>query len=204
MNKITNKFLLTGDKFMQKLRLKQPGFTYIAVGPFTKRCERIQNFREKGNLKHLYLTIQTISDKTLKHENARNRRYDGYQRASMVYKFFIKKAGLEVSVNEQITEELNKPVTKKFKRRNFCVKFKDNIWAADLAEMESLPSKNKNVKYLLCVIDVFTRYPCFKPLKNKKCKTILNAFIEIVNESNRKTNKLWVDLKFFYNKLIQK
>ena len=41
MNKIINKFLLTGDKFMPELNLKQPGFTYSACGPFTKRCERI-------------------------------------------------------------------------------------------------------------------------------------------------------------------
>ena len=51
MNKITNKFLLTGDKFMPELHLKEPGFS--ACGPFTKCCERIQKFRETGNLKHL-------------------------------------------------------------------------------------------------------------------------------------------------------
>ena len=50
--------------------------------------------------------------------------------------------------------------------------------------MESLSSENKNVKYLLCVIDVFTKYAWVKPLKVKKGKTVLNAFIEIVNESN--------------------
>ena len=54
MNKIINKLLLTGDKFMQELHLKQPGFTYSACGPFTKHRERIQKFRETGNLKHLY------------------------------------------------------------------------------------------------------------------------------------------------------
>ena len=37
--------------------------------------------------------------------------------------------------------------------------------------------------------DVFTKYAWVKPLKDKKGKTVLNAFIEIVNESNRKTNK---------------
>ena len=56
---------------------------------------------------------------------------------------------------------------------------KDNILAADLDEMESLSSKNKNVKYLLCVIDVFTKYAWVKPLKDKKGKTFLNAFMEI-------------------------
>ena len=70
--------------------------------------------------------------------------------------------------------------------------------------MGSLYSKNKNVKYLLCVIDLFTKHAWVKPLKDKKGKTVLNAFMEIVNESNRKPNKLWVDQgREFYNKLVQ-
>ena len=48
---------------------------------------------------------------------------------------------------------------------------KINVWAADLAEIKSLSSENENVKYLLCMIDAFT-----KPLKEKKGKTVLNAF----------------------------
>ena len=109
-----------------------------------------------------------------------------------------------MSVSEQLAEELHKPVIKKFKRRKVYARFKDNIWAADLAEMESLSSKNKNVKYLLCVIDVFTKYAWVKKVKDKKGKTVLNAFIEIVNESNCKPNKLWVDQgREFYNKLMQ-
>ena len=76
--------------------------------------------------------------------------------------------------------------------------------AADLAEMDSLPSKNKNVEYLFCVIDVFTKYKWVKPLKDKTSKTVLIAFIKIVNESNCKPNKLWVDQgRKFYNKLMQ-
>ena len=51
----------------------------------------------------------------------------------------------------------------------------ENIRAADLAEEESLPSKNKNVKYLLGVINIFTKYTWVKPLKDKKTKTVLNA-----------------------------
>ena len=53
-----------------------------------------------------------------------------------------------VSVNEQLAEELCKTVIKKFKRRKEYARFKDNIWVAGF-------SKNKNVKYLLCVIDFF-------------------------------------------------
>ena len=68
----------------------------------------------------------------------------------MVYKFFDKKTGLVIGVNEQLAEELHKPVIKKFKRRKVYARFKDNIWASDLAEIGSLSSKNKNVEYLLC------------------------------------------------------
>ena len=62
--------------------------------------------------------------------------------------FFGKKTGSGISVNEQLADELHKPVIKKFKRRKAYARLKDNIWVADLAEMESLSSKNKIVKYL--------------------------------------------------------
>ena len=79
----------------------------------------------------------------------------------MIYKFFDKKIGSGVSVNKQLAEEWHKPVIKKFKRSKVYARIKDNIWMADLAEMGllriSLSSKNKNVKYLLCVIDVSTK-----------------------------------------------
>ena len=54
MNKIINKFLLTGNRFMLELHLKQPGLSDSASGPFTKHCDRIRKFRETSNLQHLY------------------------------------------------------------------------------------------------------------------------------------------------------
>ena len=62
-------------------------------------------------------------------EIARYCKYDGYQRAfgSMVYKFFDKKTGSGITVNEQLAEELHKPVTKKFKRRQVYARFKGNF-----------------------------------------------------------------------------
>ena len=54
MNRIASKFLLTGNKFMQELHLKQSGFNYSGCGSFTKHRERFQKIREKGNIKHLY------------------------------------------------------------------------------------------------------------------------------------------------------
>ena len=71
------------------------------------------------------------------YEIPRNRNYDGYQKAlaRMVCKFFDKKAVSGISVNEQLAEELHKPILKIFKGRKVYTKFKDNIWAADLAEI---------------------------------------------------------------------
>ena len=54
MNEIVNKFLLAGDKFMPEMHLKQPGFTYIACGPFTKNKEGIENFTQTGNTDFIY------------------------------------------------------------------------------------------------------------------------------------------------------
>ena len=54
MNKIINKFLLAGDKFMPEMRLKQPGFTYSSCGPFSKNKERIQKFKETGDTNYIY------------------------------------------------------------------------------------------------------------------------------------------------------
>ena len=73
------------------------------------------------------------------YETAINLKYDGYQRglASIVYMFFHKKTGSGVSINEELAQELHKPVIKKFKRRKVYARFKDHIWAADLAEMGS-------------------------------------------------------------------
>ena len=68
----------------------------------------------------------------------------------MVYKFFDKeKTSSSVSVNEELPEELHKPIMEKFQKKNVYARFKDIIWAADLAEIRSLSSKNQNVKYLI-------------------------------------------------------
>ena len=54
MNEIVNKFLLTGDKFMPEMHLKQPRFTYSACVPFTKNKERIKKFKETEDTNYIY------------------------------------------------------------------------------------------------------------------------------------------------------
>ena len=53
MNDIIKTFLLTGDKFMPEMHLRQPGFTYGACGPFTKNKERIQKFKQTGDSRYI-------------------------------------------------------------------------------------------------------------------------------------------------------
>ena len=83
--------------------------------------------------------------------------------------------------------------------------FKDNIWGVDLADIQLISKYNKGIKYLLCVVDLFSKYAFVVPLKDKKGTTIINAFQSILNSSTRKPNKIWVDQgSEFYNNHFRK
>ena len=93
-------------------------------------------------------------------------RVNGYQRglSSMVYKFSnerTKGSGItnkeNLVVNTQLVEEFHKPIIKNFKRRKVYFSFKDNIWGVDLADMQLISKYNKGIRYILCVIDLFSR-----------------------------------------------
>ena len=71
---------------------------------------------------------------------------------------------------------------KKFKRRKVFARFKDDILALDLVKIGSLSSQNRDVEYLICVVDVFIKYAWVKTLKNRKAKTVINGFIEMENK----------------------
>ena len=117
------------------------------------------------------LTKRTVADKILKNRAfniAKDQKYDGYQRglASMVYKCFESKVsgsgGKHVNTkntpqNEQLAEELHKPIIRKFEKRKVYSAFKDNIWGVDLADMQLLSKYNKGIKFLICVIDIFSK-----------------------------------------------
>ena len=86
---------------------------------------------------------------------------------------------------------------KKIKRREVYATFKDNILAWDLADMRSLSSFNRGVKYLQCVIDVFTDNTWVGPLTDKKSKAVLDGFIGMINESKCKPIMGWSRKKVF-------
>ena len=130
------------------------------------------------------LTKRTVADKILKNKAfdiTKDPKYDGYQRglASMVYKFFDSKVASPdkksvgsgaklIPQNEQLADELHKPIIRKFKKRKVYSAFKDNIWGVDLADMQLLSKYNKGIRFLLCAIDIFSRYAWVVPLKKKK------------------------------------
>ena len=236
MEHVINKFLLAGDKFMPEIHLRQPQFTYSGCGPFTRHEERLQKFKKTGDTNYVYkneldkayfvhdaaysdskdLTKRTVADKILKNrafDIAKDPKYDGYQRglASKVYNFFGSKvsgSGAKViSENEQLANELHKPIIRKFEKRRVYSTFKDNIWSVDLADMQLLSKYNKGIRFLLCVTDIFSKYAWVVPLKVKKGISIVKAFQNILKQSNskRKPNKIWVEKgSEFYNAYFKK
>ena len=195
---------------------------FIVLIDLTRHKERIKNFKQTGDTRYIYrneldkacfqhdsayadhkdLINRTKSDKVLRdkaYNIASNLEYDGYQRglASMVYKVFDKKSmgsGMAKLSSSILADELHKLVIKKLNKRKVYSQFKDNIWGVDLADMQSLSTKNKGIKYLLCAIDLYSKYGFVVPLKDKKGISIANAFNKIIKQSNSaKPNKIWVD-----------
>ena len=75
--------------------------------------------------------------------------------------------------NEKLANELHKPIIKNFKRRKVYSSFKDNICGVDLADMSLISKFNKYIQYLLCVIDLFSRYTWVVGLRDKKGVSIV-------------------------------
>ena len=89
-----------------------------------------------------------------------------------------------------LADELHKPVIKKINKRKVYSQFKDNIWGVDLADTKLLSKQNKVIKYLLCAIDLYSKYAFVVPLEDKKGISITNAIKKITKQSGRKPNKI--------------
>ena len=107
-------------------------------------------------------------------------------------------------LDQQLAEELHKPIIKKFKKTKLQSPFIDNIWGADLADMQLISKFNKEIRLLFCVIDIFSKYAWIIPSKDKRGITITNAFQKILDESNRKPKTIWLDKgSEFYNRSMK-
>ena len=173
---------------------KRTGDTrYIYRNELDKACFQ----HDSADADHKDLINRTEADKVLRYKAydiASNPKYDGYQRGltSMVYKFFDKKSTARTGSSFKklkstarsssiLADERHKPVIRKFNKRKVYSQFKDNIWGGvDLADMQSLSRKNKGIKYLLCAIDLYSKYAFVIPLKDKKGISIVNAFNKII------------------------
>ena len=131
-----------------------------------------------GDFKHL--ARRTASDKVLGDKAfniAKKTKYDGL--ASMVYKCLGKRSKYggvttlanqsafknQITQNQQLAKESHKPIIRKFKNITVSSTFKGNIWGADLANMHLISKFNKGIKFSLCVIDIYSKYPWVFPLK---------------------------------------
>ena len=102
----------------------------------------------------------------------------------------------------KLADELHKPIKQNFTRRRVIANHIDEIWCSDLVEMQQFSKWNKGYRYLLMVLDVFSKYGWIVPLKDKKGETVAEAFKKIFKEG-RKPQYLWTDKgKEYYNKHV--
>ena len=127
----------------------------------------------------------------------------------MVHKIFDKETSSSSIENENVSnkqlaeEELHKPIIRNFNKPKVHLLFIDNIWGADLADMNLICKFNEEFRFL-CVHDICNKYAWVVPLKDKKGIMITNAFQNILNESKRKPKKIWVDKgSEFYNRSMK-
>lgn len=111
----------------------------------------------------------------------------------------------EIDIRKQIIEELHKPSRKRFPRRRTIVKGLDDLWQADLADMSAHAKSNKNHKYILIVVDCFSKYLWTRALKTKTGKDVRIALSSIFSEDKRIPKNFQTDAgKEFYNVELKK
>ena len=124
----------------------------------------------------------------------------------MVYKSFDKKSsgsGVKsiIMPNQELAEELHKPIIRKFEKQKVYSSCKDKNQGAGLVYMQLISKFNKGFRFVLCFIDVYSKYAWVLSLKDKESIAVTNAVQKQLNESKYKLSKIWVDKKSkFYNR----
>jgi transposase InsO family protein len=189
---------------------------YSACGPGTKHKDRIENYIKTGDTSHIFkndldkfcfyhdssydkykdVPNRQIADKKLMdgaYEIVSDQSRNGYERmlASMIYKFFEKKIQLGQGIQDDIlVEELHKPIRHNFQRRKVVAHKAHQIWACDLVDMTSVYT-DSGYRYILNVVDCFSKYAWSIPLKSKKTEELIEAFKRLFK--SQKPEKLWWD-----------
>ena len=107
-------------------------------------------------------------------------------------------------MNKKIQWNRRFTIIRKFNKRKVHLPFIDSIWDPDLADIQLISKFNKEFRFLLCVIDIYSKYTWDIPWKDKRGILITNSFQKILDESNHKPNKMWVDKGCeFYNRSMK-
>ena len=145
-------------------------------------------FIKTNQIKLAFSTVWLMEISRIIYLKVKKLKYDGYQRGlnPVISKFFGKKSvsladksassgGVksEIMPNQQLAEEIYKLVIRKFEKRKVCSSFTDNIWGADFSDMQLIC---KGFRFLLCVIDIYSKYGWVIPLKEKKVLKLLILF----------------------------
>ena len=113
------------------------------------------------------------------------------------------KAHKFLKFTDELAEELYKPVSRKFQRRRVNVNGIDEIWAADLIDMQAFSKDNNGIKYLLTIINIISKFVWIIPLKQKTGQEVASAYSRILKQ--QRPSKILVDKgQEFYNKNVKK
>lgn len=104
------------------------------------------------------------------------------------------------TIKQQVVDELHKPARKNFKRRRVIIKGLNDLFQADLVEMIPYAKANRNFKYILIVINTFSKFVYTRPLKNKAAEEVTKAMRDVLQKAKENPKNLQTDQgKEFFN-----
>ena len=193
----------------------KPKFGYKYCGPYNNLDKQIDYNKTTGQIYKIHEKPKNKTDEIcMKHDicysikknknncdreminDLDNLKYGETSKMTPIIRSIINKKqqlGLSVNPNQILSQELHKPRKINFERRKVISNNIDHIWGIDLITMIKYSKQNKNYKYILTVIDFFSKYSWCYPLKSKKSEEIINSFKDIFKKSKRKPNFIQSD-----------
>ena len=193
----------------------KPKFGYKYCGPYNNLNNQIDYNKTTGQIYKIHEKPKNKTDEIcMKHDicysigknknkcdreminDLDNLKYGETSKMTPIIRGIINKKqqlGLSVNPNQILSDELHKPRKINFERRKVISNNIDHIWGIDLITMIKYSKQNKNYKYILTVIDFFSKYSWCYPLKSKKSEEIINSFKDIFKKSKRKPTMIQSD-----------
>ena len=193
----------------------KPKFKYKYCGPYNNLDKQVEYNKTTGQIYKIHEQPKNKTDEIcMKHDicysigknkndcdreminNLDNLKYGETSKMTPIIRSIINKKqqlGLSVNPNQILSNELHKPRKINFTRRKVISNHIDHIWGIDLITMIKYSKQNKNYKYILTVIDFFSKYSWCYPLKTKKSEEIINSFKDIFKKSKRKPTMIQSD-----------